>query len=186
VHSPSGWLSVHLVLQRTCHKVHKKVCSVLLHAIHNRDPLRAFPHFNRCASSKVLNVTEYIIYFLHYRSCFWVFVCDSMTLRLKHHSSVAMQLLLRDGITYSIVVWAAISTDCAQNTITLLLSKGRCLVMASCCDSTLLALSKHATKFYQTASINQVQHNFNMKFECWKVNSWYCWISPSLRFSEYW
>jgi hypothetical protein len=58
-----------------------KVCSVLLDAIHNRGRLTALPHFSRCASRKVLNVTEYFMYFLHYRNCFWVFVHDSVTFK---------------------------------------------------------------------------------------------------------
>jgi hypothetical protein len=83
-----------------------------------------------------------------------------MTFKLKHCSSVAVQVLLSDGKMYSIFVYAAIGTDCTENTIPLLLFKGRCLVTASCCDSTLLALSKHATMFHRTASVNQVQHQF--------------------------
>jgi hypothetical protein len=65
-------------------------------------------------------------------------------LRRKHRSSVAVQLLLSDGMTYSIFACAAIGTQCAENTISLLLFTGRRLVTAGC-DSTILALSQHAT-----------------------------------------
>jgi hypothetical protein len=58
-----------------------KVCSVLLRALHNGGPLRAFPYFRRCAPGKNLNVTEYFVY-LYYGACFWVFVHDGMTLRI--------------------------------------------------------------------------------------------------------
>jgi hypothetical protein len=51
-----------------------------------------------------------------------------------------VQLLLSDGVTYSIVVCAAIGMDCAENTIPLLLFMGRCLVMAVCFDCTILAI----------------------------------------------
>jgi hypothetical protein len=60
----------------------------------------------------------------------------------KHNFSVAVQLLLSGSMTYSSVVCAAISMDCAENAIFLFLIKGRCLVTASCCDSTILALSE--------------------------------------------
>jgi hypothetical protein len=62
--------------------------------------------------------------------------------RRKHRSSVAVQLLLNDGMTYSIVACAAISTVTAENTIPLLLFTGRC-----CFGSTNFALSKYATIF---------------------------------------
>jgi hypothetical protein len=55
------------------------MAKILLRAIHNTGPLRAFPHISRCASGKVLNDTEYIIYLLHYRNCFWLFIHDGMT-----------------------------------------------------------------------------------------------------------
>jgi hypothetical protein len=57
--------------------------TVLLRAFHNRGPLIAFPHFSRCASGKDPNVTEYCMYLLHYRNCFWVSVRDSMKLRFQ-------------------------------------------------------------------------------------------------------
>jgi hypothetical protein len=41
-------------------------------------------------------------------------------------------------MTYSIVVYAVIGTDCAENTIPLLFM-GYCLVIAGSCDSTVLA-----------------------------------------------
>jgi hypothetical protein len=53
-----------------------------------------------------------------------------------------VQLLLSDGITYSIVAYAAIGMNCAENTIAVLLFTGRCLVTAGCCDSTVLSLSE--------------------------------------------
>jgi hypothetical protein len=59
----------------------------------------------------------------------------------KHRSSVAVQLLLSYGITYSIFACASICTDCAENTIPLLLVTARCVVTAGSCDSTVLALS---------------------------------------------
>jgi hypothetical protein len=65
----------------------------------------------------------------------------------KHCPSVAVQLLLSDHMTYSNVAWAAIGTDCAENTIPLLLFKGRWLVTAGCCDSTTFAFSEYATIF---------------------------------------
>jgi hypothetical protein len=52
-----------------------------------------------------------------------------------------MQLLLIDGMTYSIAECEVIGTDCAENTIPLLLLTGRCPVTAGCCDSTIFALS---------------------------------------------
>jgi hypothetical protein len=63
----------------------------------------------------------------------------------KHRSSVAMQLLLSDGMTYSNVAFAVIGTYSAENTIPLLLFTGRCLVTAYCCDSTVLSLSQYPT-----------------------------------------
>jgi hypothetical protein len=48
-------------------------------------------------------------------------------------------------MTYSIVVCAAIGTDRAENTPPLLLFTGCCLVTASYCESTILALSEYAT-----------------------------------------
>jgi hypothetical protein len=48
----------------------------------------------------------------------------------KHHSSVAVQLLLSDGMAYSIVVRAAIGTDRVENIILLLLFTGHCLATA--------------------------------------------------------
>jgi hypothetical protein len=56
-----------------------------------------------------------------------------------------VQLLFSDGVTYSIVAYASIGMDCAENTIPLLLITGRCLVTACCCDSTILGLSDYAT-----------------------------------------
>jgi hypothetical protein len=47
-------------------------------------------------------------------------------------------------MTYSIVMCAAIGMDCTENIIPLLLFTGRCLIRASCCDSTILALSEYA------------------------------------------
>jgi hypothetical protein len=35
--------------------------------------------------------------------------------------------------------------DCTENTIPLLLFMGHCLVMASCCNSTIIVLCKYAT-----------------------------------------
>jgi hypothetical protein len=37
--------------------------------------------------------------------------------------------------------------DCTESTIPLLLFTGRCLVMARCCNSTILALRKYATLY---------------------------------------
>jgi hypothetical protein len=64
----------------------------------------------------------------------------------KHRSSVAVQLLFSDGMTYSIVACAAIGTECGENIIPLLLFSGRCLATAGCCDSTILALSEFSVK----------------------------------------
>jgi hypothetical protein len=55
-----------------------------------------------------------------------------------------MQVLLSDGMTYSIFACAAIDTDCAENTVPLLFT-GHCLITAGCCDSTILALKEYAT-----------------------------------------
>jgi hypothetical protein len=49
--------------------------------------------------------------------------------RIKNNSSVAAQLLLSDGTTYSTVACAAISTDYVENTTPLLLFTGHCLVV---------------------------------------------------------
>jgi hypothetical protein len=59
---------------------------------------------------------------------------------------VAVQLLLNDVMRYFIVVFEAIGTDCAENTIPLLLAKVCWLVTDHCCDSTILALSEYATR----------------------------------------
>jgi hypothetical protein len=67
--------------------------------------------------------------------------------RRKHRPSVAVQLLLNNGMTYRIVVSAAISEVSAEDTILLLLFMGRCQVKDSCFDSTILALSNYATIF---------------------------------------
>jgi hypothetical protein len=50
--------------------------------------------------------------------------------RRKHRSSVAVQVLVNSGMTYSIVACAAIGTDRAGNTILLLLFSGHCLATA--------------------------------------------------------
>jgi hypothetical protein len=50
----------------------RKVCSILLRAIHKRGPLSVFPHFSRCVSCKDLSVTEHFMYLLYNRSCFVV------------------------------------------------------------------------------------------------------------------
>jgi hypothetical protein len=65
----------------------------------------------------------------------------------KLRSSVAVQLLLSDGMSYSVVACATIGTNCAENIIPLLFM-GRCLVTAGCCDLTVLALSEYATLCY--------------------------------------
>jgi hypothetical protein len=59
-----------------------------------------------------------------------------------------VHLLLSDGMMYSIVVCAAIGSDCAEDTIPLLLPMGRWLVTAGCCDSTILALSDYAAMLF--------------------------------------
>jgi hypothetical protein len=64
----------------------------------------------------------------------------------KHRSSVAVQLLLSDGMAYSIVSCAAIGADCAKNIIPLLLFTGRCIVTADSCDS-IFVLREYATIF---------------------------------------
>jgi hypothetical protein len=51
--------------------------------------------------------------------------------------------MLKDGMTYSIVTFGTIGTDCAENSI-ILLCMGRCLVTSVCCDK-ILALSEYAT-----------------------------------------
>jgi hypothetical protein len=61
--------------------------------------------------------------------------------RRNHRSSVVVQLLLRDGMTYSNAACTAIGTDCAENTIPLLLFTGRRLATASCCDFTIITVS---------------------------------------------
>jgi hypothetical protein len=63
--------------------------------------------------------------------------------RRKHLSSVAVRLLLTDGMRCSIVACAAIGTERTENTIPLLLFTGRCLVKADCCNSTILALNEY-------------------------------------------
>jgi hypothetical protein len=68
-----------------------------------------------------------VFYYCHTVACLlmWRALSDERTglhitsqhgSRRKHRSSVAVQLLLRDGITYSTVACAAIGTDCAENT----------------------------------------------------------------------
>jgi hypothetical protein len=66
--------------------------------------------------------------------------------RTENNSSVAVQLLLIDGMMYSIVACAVISTDFTENIIPLLFMDC-CLVTAGGCDSTILALSEYATIF---------------------------------------
>jgi hypothetical protein len=56
-----------------------------------------------------------------------------------------MWLLLSGGMMYFIVACTAIRMGHAENTISLLLLTGRCLVMVGCCDSTILALNEYAT-----------------------------------------
>jgi hypothetical protein len=60
-----------------------------------------------------------------------------------------VQLLLSDGMTYSIVAFVAIGTDCAENTIPFLLFMGRCLVTTGCCDCTDLALKEYAAIYLE-------------------------------------
>jgi hypothetical protein len=64
---------------------------------------------------------------------------------IKHCSSVSVQLLLSDSMMYSIVACAAIGMDCAENTVSLSLFTGCCLVTAGCYNSKILALSEYAT-----------------------------------------
>jgi hypothetical protein len=63
-------------------------------------------------------------------SCLW----HLGTYRVENNIPVAVKLLLSDGTTCSAVVCAAISTDCAENTIPLLFT-GHCLVTAGRCVS---------------------------------------------------
>jgi hypothetical protein len=77
-----------------------------------------------------------------------MFVTPRYGQRRKRYSSIAVQLLLSESMTYYIVLCAAICPDCAENTIPLLLFTSRCLVKAGCCDSTILALSEYATGVY--------------------------------------
>jgi hypothetical protein len=53
--------------------------------------------------------------------------------------------MLSGGMMYSIVACMAIGMDRAENIIPPLLCTGHCLVMAGCCDFTILALSEYAT-----------------------------------------
>jgi hypothetical protein len=48
-------------------------------------------------------------------------------------------------MTYSILAYAAVRMDWTENIIPLLSFVGHSLVKAGCCDSTIFALSKHAT-----------------------------------------
>jgi hypothetical protein len=75
-----------------------------------------------------------------------------------------VKLLLIDGMTYSIVAFAAIGTNCAENTIPQLLFTGRCLVTASCCDSTVLALSGYAS--IQIMNLGNVDGNGRGRIKC--------------------
>jgi hypothetical protein len=71
-------------------------------------------------------------------------------------------------MTYSIVACTLIGTDCAENTIPLVLFTGHCLVTADCCDSTILALSVYATIFFLNRTISnsdKMQPNYNYKGE---------------------
>jgi hypothetical protein len=56
---------------------------VLLCINHNRCTFRALPHFSQCASSKILNVIQYFIHLLYYRSCFCSFIHDGIILRFQ-------------------------------------------------------------------------------------------------------
>jgi hypothetical protein len=56
-----------------------------------------------------------------------------------------MQLLLSNGMKCPLVAYAAMGTDCAENTIPLVLFTRSCLVTAGCCDSRITALSVYAT-----------------------------------------
>jgi hypothetical protein len=70
--------------------------------------------------------------------------------RTENTVSVAAQLLLSDDTTYSIVACAAIGTNCAENTIPILLFNVRCLVTADWCDSTIFVLSEYATILFNS------------------------------------
>jgi hypothetical protein len=59
-------------------------------------------------------------------------------LHIQHHSSIEVQLLLSDGMMYSIVVCTAIGMDCTESAIPPLLFTGRCLEMVCYCDSIIL------------------------------------------------
>jgi hypothetical protein len=59
----------------------------------------------------------------------------------NHRSSVAVQLLLSDGKTYFIVACTATGTDCAENTVPMLLFTGRRLATVGCCGFTIITLS---------------------------------------------
>jgi hypothetical protein len=57
--------------------------------------------------------------------------------RVENTDPLAMQLSLSDGVTYSTVTCAAIGTDCAENTTSLLFT--------GCCHSTFPPLKEYAT-----------------------------------------
>jgi hypothetical protein len=72
---------------------HLKIFKILLssppHCSHNSCPVRAFPHSSWCPIGKDFNVTEHFMYFLYYRSCFWVLVRYSMAyIYLLTHNSI--------------------------------------------------------------------------------------------------
>jgi hypothetical protein len=69
--------------------------------------------------------------------------CSSWLVLLITSYRVAVQLLLSNGITYSVTGCTAVGTDCAENIIPLLFT-GCGLVMADRRDSAILALSKYA------------------------------------------
>jgi hypothetical protein len=87
----------------------------------------------------------------------------------KHRSFVAVRLLHSGGMTYSIVMCTAIGMDRAENTIPLLFA-GHCLVMAGCCDSTILALSEY-TKLCTYLTLLTIMH-----FWCFHTSIFSCVI----------
>jgi hypothetical protein len=71
-------------------------------------------------------------------------IIDSAKGMDRTENAVALKLLLSDGMTHSIVACAAIGTDCAEDTILVLMFTGLYVVTAGCCDSTILTLSEYA------------------------------------------
>jgi hypothetical protein len=90
-----------------------------------------FPHFSPCASGKDFNVTEYFIYLLHYRSCFWVCIRDGMTLVFSDASFGVQYFRNPDTGTSAILMYTQVHSAVRFSHFLLLTETAQLLLFSS-------------------------------------------------------